>query len=128
MEINQAYNRELKETLGNMAIGVLMENNLITQEDFPGLSIGMGYLFTTEEQQVEGLFQISFSEKTYAKGHSRIIRCSGADKVHQKETVDRLGKGCTGKSDHDEGCGLSCRVALFPCTNRRHTGKSGTES
>ena len=25
----------------------------------------MGYLFTTEEQQVEGLFQISFSEKTY---------------------------------------------------------------
>lgn len=65
MEINQAYNRELKENLVNAAIGVLVENNLITNEEFPGLGISMGYLFTTEENQLEGLFQIGFSGKTY---------------------------------------------------------------
>lgn len=65
MEINQVYNRELKENLVNAAIGVLMDNKQITNEDFPSVSISMGYLFTTEDQQVEGLFQIGFSGKTY---------------------------------------------------------------
>lgn len=65
MEVNQAFNRELKEALVNTAIGVLMQNNLMTQEDFKGLSVSMGYLFTTEEQQVEGLFKICFSGKTH---------------------------------------------------------------
>lgn len=65
MEINQAFNRELKEALVNTAIGVLMQNNLMTQEDFKGLGVSMGYLFTTEEQQVEGLFKISFSGQTH---------------------------------------------------------------
>ena len=65
MEINQAYNRELKETLVNTAIGVLLDNQLVTQEDFPGLSVQMGYLFSTEEGQIEGLFEIGFTEKSY---------------------------------------------------------------
>ena len=65
MEKNQVYNRELKEALVNAAIGVLMDNELITKEDFVGLGIGMGYLFSTEEDQIEGLFQVSFSGKTY---------------------------------------------------------------
>ena len=65
MEINQMYNRELKENLVNTAIGVLLDNKLMTQEDFKGLGVSTGYLFTTEEGQVEGLFQISFSGKTY---------------------------------------------------------------
>ena len=65
MEVNQAYNRELKESLVNAAIGVLMQNNLMTQEDLKGLSVSLGYLFTTEENQVEGLFQMCVSGKNY---------------------------------------------------------------
>ncbi|MBQ9488714.1 MAG: hypothetical protein IJU80_02150 [Lachnospiraceae bacterium] len=65
MEVNQAYNRELKESLVNAAIGVLMQNNLMTQEDLKGLSVSLGYLFTTEENQVEGLFQICVSGKNH---------------------------------------------------------------
>lgn len=65
MEINQMYNRELKGNLGNAAIGVLMQNNLITEEDFKGLGISMGYLFSLDDGQIEGLFQITFSDKAY---------------------------------------------------------------
>ena len=82
MEINQMYNRELKERLVNAAIGVLVNNNLITQEDFPGLGVGMGYLFTTEEGELEGLFQISFSGKVYyfaaQKGKLMMVEISEA--------------------------------------------------
>ena len=65
MEINQVYNRELKEYFVNTAIGVLMQNNLITNEELRGLSITMGYLFSTEERQIEGLFNISCAGKDF---------------------------------------------------------------
>lgn len=65
METNQMYNREVKEALVNAAIKVLVDNNLIEEEEFKGLSISMGYLFSTEEGQIEGLFKISFSDKVY---------------------------------------------------------------
>ena len=65
MEINQAYNRELKENLANAAIGVLMQNDLMTQEDLKGLGISTGYLFTTDDNQVEGLFKITVAGKNY---------------------------------------------------------------
>ena len=65
METNQIYNRELKENLVNAAVGVLMNNELITQDDFASLGVSMGYLFTKDDGQIEGLFQISFSGKAY---------------------------------------------------------------
>lgn len=63
MEINQIYNSELKEALVNTAIGVLVDNQLIEDEDFKGLGAEFGYIFSTEEGQIEALFKIYFSEK-----------------------------------------------------------------
>ena len=65
MEINQIYNSELKEALVNTAIGVLVDNQLIEDEDFKGLGAEFGYIFSTEEGQIEALFKIYFSEKNY---------------------------------------------------------------
>ena len=65
MEINQVYNRELKEKLVNTGIGLLLDNQLITQEDFPGLSVEMGYVFSTDEDQIEALFKIGFPDKEF---------------------------------------------------------------
>lgn len=65
MEVNQIYNRKLKENLISTAIGILMENDMITQEDFKGLKSNIGYMYTTEDQKLEALFEIGFTNKTY---------------------------------------------------------------
>ena len=65
MEINQIHNSELKEHLANAALGVLMQNGLVRQEELSGLGYSVGYLFTTDEGQIEGLFQIMVSGKTF---------------------------------------------------------------
>ena len=59
MEVNQFYNREMREYFINTGIGILMQNDLMKEEDLRGLSVNIGYLFTTEEDQVEGLYCIS---------------------------------------------------------------------
>lgn len=59
------YNRELKGNLVSTAVGILMENNMMTQEDFKGLKSNIGYIFTTEDQKLEALFKINFTDKTY---------------------------------------------------------------
>ena len=65
MEINQIHNRELKENLANAALGVLMQNNLVTQEELSGLGYSVGYLFSLDNGQIEGLFQITVSGKAF---------------------------------------------------------------
>lgn len=65
MEVNQVYNRELKEYFINNAIGILLQNDLMKEEDLRGLSVNMGYLFSTEDDQIEGLYCISFADKEY---------------------------------------------------------------
>ena len=65
MEINQIHNRELKENLANAALGVLMQNNLVTQEELSGLGYRVGYLFSLDNGQIEGLFQITVSGKAF---------------------------------------------------------------
>lgn len=64
MESNQMYNGQLKETLVNTAIGVLLENQLIGAEDFKGLKVEFGYIFFMEDEQLEALFKICYSEKS----------------------------------------------------------------
>ena len=65
MEINQIHNRELKEKLANAALGVLMQSNLVKQEELSGLGYSVGYLFTLDDGQIEGLFQITVSGKFF---------------------------------------------------------------
>ena len=42
-----------------------------------------------------------------------------ADEVHQQEAVDGLRQGRAGEGDHDEGSGLTVRVALLPRADAR---------
>jgi len=65
MEVNQIGNREITMNLLNAAVGILMENNIITQEDIRELKFNVGYIFTTKDQKLEGLFKISFPDNTY---------------------------------------------------------------
>lgn len=80
MEINQIYNREVKEYFANTALDVLIQNNLITEEELKGLSVGWGYLFTTDEGQYEGLFQICLAGKEFyfaaQKGKLMVVNIS----------------------------------------------------
>ena len=65
MEINQIYNRELRQDLGNTSISILMQNELIKEEELRNLAISVGYMFTTDEGQIEALFNISCGEKSF---------------------------------------------------------------
>lgn len=65
MEVNQVYNRELKEYFINSAIGILIQNELIKEEDLKGLSVSMGYLFSTDEDQIEGLYCVAVAGTEY---------------------------------------------------------------
>lgn len=65
MEKNLVYDQQLKERLANTALKMLADNNLITNDDYKGLSLHMGYIFLTEEEKVEALFKICFSGKTH---------------------------------------------------------------
>lgn len=86
METNQMYNRELKEHLVNSAIGVLLDNELVTQEEFPGLSVTMGYLFSKDDGQLEALFAIGFTGKLFffAVQNGKLMMVDiNADMFHQ---------------------------------------------
>ncbi|MBO4882493.1 MAG: DUF4272 domain-containing protein [Lachnospiraceae bacterium] len=65
MEVNQIRNSELKENLVNTAINILVQNNLVTKDDFPGLTVNVGYLFTKDNGQFESLFRLDFTGKTF---------------------------------------------------------------
>ena len=65
MEINQIRNSQIKESLVNTAINILVQNDLVTKEDFPGLTANVGYLFTRENGQFESLFKLTFTSKTF---------------------------------------------------------------
>ncbi len=66
MEQNQIHNGPLKERIFNTAISILLEQKLITPEDFGSLGATAGYMFTTEEGQLEALVRLDFSgDRTY---------------------------------------------------------------
>lgn len=63
MEKNQIHNMELKNSLGNAALGIILDNNIIKQSELTGLGLQFGYLFSTEEEQLEGLFKVVVSDR-----------------------------------------------------------------
>ena len=65
MEINQIHNSKLKENLANAALGVLIQNDLVKQEELKGLGYSVGYLFSLDDGQIEGLFKITVSGKDF---------------------------------------------------------------
>ena len=65
MEINQIHNSKLKENLANAALGVLIQNDLVKQDELKGLGYSVGYLFSLDDGQIEGLFQITVSGKVF---------------------------------------------------------------
>lgn len=91
MEINQVFNSELKETLANTAIGILLENNLITEEDFKGLGVEFGYMFTTEEEQLEALFKVFFGETRmyFAAQKGKLMMLNISDDMYA-ETIEYM--------------------------------------
>lgn len=65
MEINQKYNRDITESLFNTAIGMLMQNEIITEKDFSSISVNLGYLFSKEDGELESLYKINAGGRSY---------------------------------------------------------------
>lgn len=65
MEVNRIFDRELKEDIGNAAVRVLIENDLISEDELKYLKISIGYLFTTNSGQIEALFNVTCMDKEF---------------------------------------------------------------
>ena len=65
MEVNKILDRKLKNELGNTAIGILLDNQIIKEDDLNNLALNVGYLFSTEENELEALFSVTCAEKIF---------------------------------------------------------------
>lgn len=65
MEINQIYNTQLKEQLGNAAIATLIDDEIIDENEISGLGIRFGYIFTTDDNELEALYTVKCAGKTF---------------------------------------------------------------
>lgn len=75
MEINQIFNRKLKNEMGNAAIALMLENNIITEDDLCDIGLNVGYMFITEANELEALFSVACGEKIFyfAVQHDRLM-------------------------------------------------------
>lgn len=91
METNQIYNSGLKENIVNAAIGVLVNNNLITQEDFKGLGVHFGYMFSKDNDQIEALFKLNFPDKAFffAVQEGKLMMVNINDQMYE-QTIDYM--------------------------------------
>lgn len=67
MEINQKNNVNLKKNFANKAIELLLNQNLLTKDKLgPESTIcSYGYIFTLENDDIEGLFKITCCKETF---------------------------------------------------------------
>ena len=91
MEQNKIYDRELKENLANYAISILLENNLITKDDFSSVTFEFGYLFQTDTDEIEALYSMMIADKFFPfacqKGKIMYLTIS---KEQYDETVENM--------------------------------------
>lgn len=62
---NQISNKELKETLADTALALLVNTQEITVDDFVGIKAEFGYLLMIKDHGLEGLFKIIKDDKIY---------------------------------------------------------------
>ena len=65
MEINQKHNKSLINSVCNTIVGALLEQEMISREDLSSLGAHVGYLFTKEDGELEGLFRVSTDNDTF---------------------------------------------------------------
>lgn len=65
MEKNQIFNSNLKQAIVNNVVGSLLQNNMIEQSELSSLAVHFGYLFAREDEQIESLFKVSVTGKSF---------------------------------------------------------------
>ena len=66
MEINEINNREIKQTLANCAIKILLSQNIITNDELISAQFSYGYVFTKDDGVLEALYKVIINkEKMY---------------------------------------------------------------
>lgn len=89
MEINQISNSNLKEMLANYAINILIENKMITEEDFINISLSVAYVFTKVDGVVEALYKIDVKDKNtyyFAAQNNKIMNIDITEEQYEQTT------------------------------------------
>ena len=65
MEINEINNSRLKQNIAEAAVGVLLKNKLIIDNELPNFQIQFGYIFSKEDGVLEALMKTICNEKVF---------------------------------------------------------------
>lgn len=65
MEQNQIHNQQVKNAIVNAAVGGLLDNELIEQEELSSLGVHFAYLFSREDGKIESLLRVEVPEKVF---------------------------------------------------------------
>ncbi|HBI85888.1 MAG TPA: hypothetical protein DDX71_06335 [Ruminococcus sp.] len=89
-ERNEIGNRELKENIGNAALGLLKEGE--DYDNLAGLTLQFGYLFVIEGHGVEALFKIITDKATlyFAAQGNQLMRLDFNEALFQSTTAGFL--------------------------------------
>ena len=65
MEINEINNSRLKQNIAEAAVGVLLKNKLIIDNELSNFQIQFGYIFSKEDGVLEALMKTICNEKVF---------------------------------------------------------------
>ena len=91
MEINQKYNRDLTESICNTIVNGLLNQEMISKEDLPSLGIHLGYLFSKEDGELEGLFRVGTEDDAFyfALQNGKLMGIDFNDDMYQS-TISKM--------------------------------------
>lgn len=92
MERNLMFDKGTKINLGNMAVSLLLQKNIINNDDLKKLKLDYGYIFEKNDGQIEALFRILLLDKkcyfAFQKGSLMLININEEqylDIIHKME-------------------------------------------
>ena len=94
MEINQIRNTNLQQKIGTLAVRMLLDNNIITQEELKNIKVNFGYLFTKEDGMIEALLYLMTENQNkyfFAVQKEKVLRININEELF-KQTVMNMKK------------------------------------
>lgn len=91
MEKNQMFNYELKSSIGNAAVGIMLNQGLAKESELVNLSMEFGYLFLKDDGVLEGLLKVKLLDRvTYFAAQKGSLMLINIDEEKYNSVVAQM--------------------------------------
>ena len=91
MEKNQMFNYELKNSIGNAAVGIMLNQGLAKESELVNLSMEFGYLFLKDDGVLEGLLKVKLLDRvTYFAAQKGSLMLINIDEEKYNSVVAQM--------------------------------------